>query len=489
VTDPPRAKRQWGPISTRDSGTATQYENAMHGRRRGIEASLWVLVAVAAPTVAHAAGVEHPDVGTVALGRAGAFAANPSDGFAMEYNPAGFADQRGFRATVASSWSWQGLTFAPAGGGASASNGAPAFLEPGGAFSYGFGPVGPLPGLTLALGATGPSAIGREDFPKDGPQRYALISSDFFIVYYSAAIAAKLTRWLSAGVTLQWVHGTAKFSQAVRSGDAPGMDAAGDAIAHVDVKNGWPLTAVLGVTVRPAPRVAVGLSYRPHFTFDANGTLTTDLPSSATAIGAHQDGTATGFALTLADVIRLGTEVKVTPRLVVEADIVYERWSPLRTIEIHPHGITVVSDFLGTSKPLGPIIFPKDFENAVSLRVGGDYELVPGLLTVRGGYLHETSAIPISSTNVDFGNWDRDMVAVGASFSIPHRALPRLLIALDAAYAHHFVGTRTVTNSTATQVITPCLFPGCVDPQAPVIGNGTYSASLDALAIGLRVGY
>jgi long-subunit fatty acid transport protein len=424
----------------------------------------------------------------VALGRAGAFAANPYDGFALQYNPAGFADQTGWRGTLAASWSWQGLTFAPAGGGPSASNSASPFLEPGGAISYGFGPVGPLPGLTVAVGATGPSAIGRLSYPANGPQRYALISTDFFIVYYSAAVAAKILSWLSAGLTLQFVHGTATFSQAVYSGMTMGTDPANDAIAHVDVSNGVTPTFVLGVTVKPLPWLAVGASYRPHFTFSADGTLTTDLPASAAAIGAMQVGNSATFKLALADVFRVGAEARLIPRLAVEADVVVERWNPLESIEILPHGITVTSPNLGTSKPLPDIIFPKNFDTAVSVRLGGDYDLLPGMLTVRGGYLHETSAIPLSSTNVDFGNWDRDMIAVGASYTIPRWSrLPDLTAIFDIAYAHHFLGTRTVTNSTAAQVVTPCLFPGCTDPQPTIIGNGTYSGSLDVLAISLRV--
>src|SRR4051812_567452 len=145
----------------------------------------------AASSRAHAAGIEHPDLGTVALGRAGAYAADPVDGYALQYNPAGFAKQRGLRVTFDSSFNWQGLTFTPVGGAqsplASASNDAGPFWEPGGAISYGLGPVGPLSGLTFALGVVGPSAVGKESFPANGPQRYALISSDFFIAYYSAS--------------------------------------------------------------------------------------------------------------------------------------------------------------------------------------------------------------------------------------------------------------------------------------------------------------
>jgi long-subunit fatty acid transport protein len=439
---------------------------------------------MASPRAARAAGVEHPDVGTVALGRGGAYAADPDGGLALEYNPAGFARQDGLRATLDGNLACQRLTFTPAGGGDSVSNGGGAFLAPAAVVSYGAGAVGPLAGLTFALGVAGPSAIGKLDYPAGGAQRYALISSDTSIAYWSAAVAAAFNRWLAAGVTLQLVKGTARFTQAVRSGDAPGTTPAGDAIAHVDVTSGFIPTAVLGVTARPTARVAVGASYRPRFTFDASGTLTTDLPAVAHELGEHQNGTATGFSLPMPDVVRVGVLVRPRARWLVEADVVLERWSTLGALELEPHGITIASDSFGTSKPLPNIVLQKNFEDAFSVRVGGEHELVPGRLTVRAGYLHETSAVPLASTSVDFPNWDRDVVALGASL-----ALPRTPVTLDVAYAHHFLPTRTVSNSTITQVLTPCLIPTCTDPAPPAVGNGTYAASLDVLSASLRVAF
>jgi long-subunit fatty acid transport protein len=454
-------------------------------RNRVLEVPLIVTAsfaaALTAPRVGHAAGVEHPDVGTVALGRGGAYAADPDGGLALQYNPAGLARQEGLRATLDASLAWQHLTFTPADGGPPVSNGAGAFLAPAAVVSWGAGRVGPLAGLAFALGATGPAAIGKLSYPATGAQRYALVSSDTTIVYWSAAVAAAFNRWLAAGVTFQLVKGTARFTQAVWSGDEPGTDPGEDALAHVDVASGFIPTAVLGVTARPTERVAVGASYRPRFTFDASGTLTTDLPAPAHAIGAHQIGTATGFSLPMPDVVRAGVLVRPRARWLVEADVVLERWSTLGAIELQPHGITIASDNLGTSKALPNIVFQKNFQDAFSLRVGGEHAVVPGRLAVRAGYLHETSAVPLASTSVDFANWDRDVVTVGASV-----AIPRTPVTLDVAYAHHFLPTRTVSASGITQVVTPCLTPGCTDPAPTVVGNGAYAASLDVLSASLR---
>jgi long-subunit fatty acid transport protein len=431
---------------------------------------------------ARAAGLEHPDVGTVPLGRAGAYAADPDGGLALVYNPAGLARQTGFRATLDANLAWQGLTFTPAHGSPPVSNGAPPFLAPAAVVSYGLGTVGPLSGLTFALGVTGPSAIGKLEYPATGAQRYALISTDTQIAYWSAAVAAAFRRWLSAGVTLQLVQGTARFTQAVWSGDTSGTNPAEDTLARVDVSSGLIPTVVLGATVRIREDIAFGVSWRRGFTFDASGSLTTQLPQAGLVVGARQIGTDTGFTLPMPDVFRFGFASGIPSKLLFETDVVYESWSTLRSIALHPHGIVIASDVFGTSKPLPDIVFQKDFDDAASVRLGLEREVVPGRLTARAGYLAETSAVPLKSTSVDFPNWTRSMVSVGASISIP-----RTPLTFDVAYAHHFLPTRTVTASGITQVVTPCLSTNCTDPAPTVVGNGTYAASLDVVSAALRV--
>lgn len=464
--------------------------------RRGAVPSLALVLTLAGGAAAFAAGIEHPDIGTIAIGRGGAYAAAPTDGLAMQYNPAGFASQHGLHLTLDANLAWQQLSFAPANGGDTVSNSAGAFLVGAPIASYGFGRLGPLSALTVALGFTTPSAIGKETYPgthrpvpplptEQDPQRYALMSSDFFIIYYSAAIAASFKDWLSAGVTFQLVHGTAKFSQAVWSGAGAGTDPTNDSIANVDVTSGWIPTAVFGVSVRPPPipKLALGLSYRPRFDFNAHGTLTTELPTAplTTIAGVSVSGNSTDFFLRFPDVIRFGAQYQINSRLLVEADLVGELWSELQTIEIRPKNIQIMSSAFNTNKALPNIIFPKDYQNSLSVRLGGDYDLLPGRLTVRAGYLHETSAIPLKSVSVDFGNWTRDVVSVGATVRIWRG------INASAAYAHHFIADQNVTDSNVKQVVTPCLtlpMP-CMDAPQTVVGNGLYKASLDVASLSL----
>jgi long-subunit fatty acid transport protein len=467
--------------------------NRSHRRRQGGPAARAIALGVGAvgvllaagapPSLVRAAGIEHPDVGTIAIGRGGAYAAAPTDGLAMFYNPAGFASQSGLRLTLDGSMSWQGLSFTPTDRSRTVSNSAGGFLVPALAVSYGLGALGPLSGLTVALGATGPSAIGKESYPADGPQRYSLIASDYFIVYYSGAVAASFHNWLSAGVTFQLVQGRAAFSQAIWTGTSSGTDPNQDATANIKVSSGAIPTAVFGVTVRPLPPLALGLSFRPGFDFIAHGTLTTTNipPVTQDIFQIVTVGDRTDFFISFPHVIRFGAQYEFGARWLLEADVVAELWSRLHTIEIRPQDIHIKSNSLGTDRTLGTITFQKDFQDAYSVRVGGDYIVLPGRLTVRAGYLHETTAIPLKSVSVDFGNWQRDAVSVGGTIQIWR--------GIDAsfAYAHHFLADQHVTTSQVKQVVTPCLTTGCTDTPPTVVGTGDYSGSLDVASLSLRL--
>jgi long-subunit fatty acid transport protein len=461
----------------RQEGSSDSFDS--RARSVGLAIATAVACLALTPTPVFAAGIEHPDVGTIAIGRGGANAAAPSDGLALMYNPAGFASQSGLRVTVDGNMAWQGLSFTPPGG-VKESNSAGGFLVPALAVSYGF-PRGRLSNLTLALGATGPSAIGKESFRPGGAQRYALISSDYFIAYYSAAIAARFTRWISAGVTIQLVKGSAKFSQAVWSGTSMGTGPENDSIAKVDVTSPFIPTAVFGVTVRPVPPLALGVSFRPRFDFLAHGKLTTQLPPAQQAtLDIKVLGDSTDFFVPFPDLLRFGAQYQFGSRLLVEADLVAEFWSRMHTIEIRPRGIEITSSIATSPVPLGDIIFQKDYKNAYSVRVGGDFLLLPGRLTVRAGYLHETTAIPLRSVSVDFGNWQRDVVSVGGTVQLGRG------ISASFAYAHHFLADQNVTDSNVVQVVTPCVLVLPCSPPAPtVVGNGLYKASLDVASLAL----
>lgn len=433
------------------------------------------LLTITVALSAYAAGIEFPDNGTRAVGRGGAFAADPDDGFALQYNPAGFAKQTGMRLLMDGKISSQSVRFAPADTSQDpVRNSAGPFLAPAGVASYGFGKVGPLSGLTVVVGAYGPSAVGKLTYPNDGAQRYGLIKSNYFIAYYSAGVAASYSNWLSFGAAFQIAAGSASFRQAVYAGSGAHINTPqNDALVDVSVR-GWAPTGIMGVTVKPHKDVAIGFSWRPKMTFTGNGTVkTARFSSDSASAGATQSGDTAKLTLAFPDVLRLGVQYSGLKRWVFEVNGVYERWSVLDAIKVDPSNVSI--QVSGGTYAFPSIALPKNFKDAMSVRAGADFEAWPERVTLRTGYMYETSAIPKNYVNVDFPNWGRHVVTAGFSVQM-------FGAYLDVAYAHHFIPTQHVSNSQVTQVVSP-IGP----PPSSVVGNGTYKASLDMYSLSLRI--
>jgi long-subunit fatty acid transport protein len=160
----------------------------------------------------------------------------------------------------------------------------------------------------------------------------------------------------------------------------------------------------------------------------------------------------------------------------VEINGVFERWSQLKEIVVHPKDVTVDIASLNVSGPLQDVVFPKHYRDSYSIRLGSDYQVIPERLTMRAGYIYESSAIPNQYVNVDFIGWGRQVVSAGASVEL-------FGAYVDLGYAHHFIATKQITDSKVEQ-LTPNFgmnFP------ASVVGNGTYSAALDVFSVAVRV--
>ncbi|MBI5609201.1 MAG: outer membrane protein transport protein, partial [Deltaproteobacteria bacterium] len=235
---------------------------------------------------------------------------------------------------------------------------------------------------------------------------------------------------------------------------------------------------VLGATVLPTKTLAIGLSWRPRVDFAADGTLKTVSPDWAKTL-ATQIGDTAQLQLKFADVVRLGVQWQPRPEWQVEADAVYEGWSALKEIRIHTSNITVKS-VSGDSKPVPDIVFPHEFKDTISFRLGGEHELLHDRLRLRAGYLFESSAVPSKHVSVDFANWQRHVASIGAS-------VQAFGAWLDVAYAHHFVETQTITDSAVEQKLTPSLMSDMPPPKPQIVGNGVYEAGMDIVSLALRV--
>jgi long-chain fatty acid transport protein len=443
--------------------------------------SLW-------PALAQAAGFYVPDLGVNALGRAGAFVARADDLTAAWYNPAGLADQGGTRfhgdvGVVKQSVFFQrtderGSTagYPPVG------NTSIPYVIPFLGLSSDFG----LRDLSFSLSVYGPYA-GLYQYPDSpsAPQRYSLISGSVWEAVYGQISAGwRVTRWLRLGASFQWVEVKASQKLALSVMGTQENEGGSDARVQFDVADRFTPNTHLGLIVSPTPFLDFGFSVKMPMPVNCEGTLRVDqgdLMALRTSIPALQNLGVTGervsvsFELPL--ILRTGLRYK-HPRFDIETDVIVERWTGFSKLSVVPQDIQYTFSS-PTPIPLPPIVQDRGYGWAYSVRLGSDFEILPGRLTGRLGYYFETSAIPARSLNVSAMDMDKHGAAVGVTAKFGW-------FSLSLAYAHVQLLEQRVLDSSSRQInLTYIAFN--LQDQAPPVGRGIYRSGYDILALGIGV--
>ncbi len=468
------------------------------------------LAALTALCVAHASsalagGFEYPDNGTQAVGRGGAFTAKADDLTAIYHNPAGLAGQRGTRFLFNSNLIWNKSTYTMRDAAqqydpVSSSQGV--FFAPMGVVSTDFG----LDNMTFALGVYGPSAVGKTSFPEDGPQRFQLISSDSMLAFYTLSVGARLHPKLDVGLSFQWgdlMH--ARYTEMVNAwfGDGLGPSSGYEAKVTVDFEDRFAFAMLVGAMYRPTDYLSFGLMLRPMpVQFDAHGNVAQSYPQGflqnldekGRVYISDPDAYTT---VVLPVMLRLGGryihrrgDIDVFD---IEADVAYEAWSQVRDQTVRFEGAMVIKQDVGSddAHPINDVSLPRKFKDTVSVRLGGDYNVIPKTLALRAGGFYESGAVPVATTNLDFMSFPRFGVGVGLTWSFWG-------LDLSAAYEHVFVLSQTVpvggSDLFVQMPMSTCQAPydsaACeVKGQAPgpKIGAGHYENGIDVLSLGLTV--
>src|SRR5690606_4989127 len=239
-------------------------------------AALVALPLTLTPREAAAGGFEVPDQGARAVGRGGAYAVGAADLTALHYNPGKLAGLGGTRILYSHNLlfhrtSFQRATLSDAWG-ADAGTDFDLAENRDQLFPLGgFGVVGSDFGLKnwmFALGAYGPSAIGRHDYAAYGPQSFMLTKMDVVVIYYSLAVAWQLPKKFGVGVTLQYVdlprmnYGLVVDSTPTSTLEPLPDDASTQLITDLQLKDRVGFTALLGLWGRPHPRLELGVGGR-----------------------------------------------------------------------------------------------------------------------------------------------------------------------------------------------------------------------------------
>ena len=469
-------------------------------------------------------------LGARATGRAGAFAAKADDLSAVSYNPAGLANIAGTLVEVGNQASYNAYSYTraptrdyahPVGGTAplitfdQVSNQKP------------WQAVVPMLGVAsklglenwgFALAAYAPPGISQLAFPvfpltsktadngrRDG-QRYMMIDREAIILKYVASAAWKYRDRFGVGATAEWIHVPRLNYSLMVDGSGITEDANPvwsdfDMLVRLKGSSLFTFNAILGGWYRPVPSLVFGLSGQIVPTsIVANSTLDISPFGGGFAEGVKLTRTATGadandVTLTLplplsarAGVRYLGL-VSGHERFDVELDVEYVTWSRAQRFTIDTKGLQ--AEYGPTPVPLKPISIEKHWRDTVAVRLGGDYEAMPGRLALRAGAYFESAVADPAYANVDFSGAAQYGGAVGASVFIRRfEVVAAYMLKLQPSVSVTEADARVYQQVPASHCSEdPSTCNSNLTGPSPAINAGTYSASSHFLYLGLLYRY
>jgi long-chain fatty acid transport protein len=451
----------------------------------------------------HAAGLYFTDRGVRPAARAGAFIAGADDLGAIAYNPAGVYEA-GAQVLFDAAWLHYTSDFTrqsiltqvdPNTGEPTGTRFQQTFGE-----VHGTSPVLPIPTLAVsfqpdpqwvvAVGLWAPYAV-IASYPEDvggkpAPQRYSLITLDGSALGFFGAVAAfaPTKEWrigIGAGVLAGTFKSTVALSACLpdRFFCAP-QDPDWDVMSELTVGPIVAPAGELGAIWIPTPDWRVGLSIQSPVYVRAGGTVATRLPAAAAFNRARQEGEDVDVSFDLPWNVRAGVEMRAVENLRLELGFGYERWSMHDKILVEPDGIALedVATFPETYN-LPDIVFPRNFQDSVSVRLGGEYSVMLGgyRWDGRAGLAFETSAIPEEYLTVLTTDAPKLTMGLGVGIHIDKWRF-------DATYAHVFGFDATVDPGTAKQ--TPINPVESRPPRvADAVNGGVYRARADVFGVGL----
>jgi long-chain fatty acid transport protein len=379
------------------------------------------------PSSLNAAGFYIPDVGATCLGRGSAFVVRADDLTAIYHNPAGLARLNGVNILLDAGLMHKSASFDRA------DEENVVYPEVRAAEM-----VSPIPFLgigsdfgskkfTLALGAYGPYGVPEVKFPEDGPQRYNIVESSMEQVHYTFGAGFKITDWFNLGINFGLVdlYVTQKMKFFTGFNDA---DLTYKLSAHGS--KSWAIGGIWKII----DELEVGMSYQPKILSILEGYLTA---SNVPLLNEVSDNIK--VSIELPPILRGGVRYIFAHDSDVEIDAVWMGWSTIKDYT----GIFETGSLFGIQK----VVFPKNWHDAISIRVGGDYNFSKNL-TFRAGYFYDQATAP--EETIDASSIDLDGHGLAAGISYEYKNYTFRL-----SYSHIFMPDTNVNNSIAGSEVSP----------------------------------
>ncbi len=390
-----------------------------------------VVVAAAlllAPQAAFAAGFASTAHSGTQTGMAGVATANPDEPASNFYNPAGMAFDENLNVYLGAT------TIIPS----------VDYTSPDGAFTYqtesqtfyppNFDLAVPVSdGFTVGVGTTFSWGLGIA-WPEDWVGKYEFRSQEMqtFNLNPSVAMEVPAVDGLSVAAGAQLVRSAIRQERAQMLPDGTELDVVLGGTGHG-------VGATLAAMFKATDEVTLGVNYRSavrisydgviHFSDDVNGT-----PFQYRMIDQDIE---TG--MTVPHTINAGVGYQLNDALWLGMDVNYMTWRTYDQLEVQFTQQSPEGD-IGEVDP--SLVIDADWSDAVAIRLGGQYELIPGL-KVRGGFAYDMTPVPDATVGPSLPDNDRLVFATGLGYTQLGTG-----IRADLGYQFVTLPTREIRNGT-----------------------------------------
>tara|TARA_Y100001954_G_scaffold237874_1_gene303097 strand:+ start:243 stop:1817 length:1575 start_codon:yes stop_codon:yes gene_type:complete len=346
-----------------------------------------------------------------------------------------------------------------------------------------------LPKLTLAASFAAPNSSDAE-YGQDEYTRYTLVKKDLLGGTYGISAAYQLTSWLAFGGSFQGQTMGSHQSVTI-SADPLGIENPDyDVMVDVDIiKHGIP-TGNLGLWLTPYRGIELGFSYQHGATAELSGpvnvTLGPELENLSDTLALVEDeGGGKAYATMSQPGIARGGILLNTAKLFqmpldidIELDGVYEMWSAVSHVPLRIEGLAMQ---VGGGEPesFEPIVLPKDWQDAYSIRLGTEWRLLQNTLALRAGGFYESSAIPNETLTVENIDGNKYGAGVGFAYRMGN-------INLEMGYQGILLDERKIGDESIVHNTNVMVEPLAVHSNGSTrVAMGTYNAQYHIVSVGI----
>lgn len=402
---------------------------------RTLKTSLFILVGFGGAASANGFYINEHDAKLT--GRAGAAVATDTDPSSIVFNPGGLAVGEGTAFSVGASLISAQASYTTPDDQTTDTNGSPAVV-PAAMISHRINDM-------FAAGIAFHLPFGLAvSWPDSSPQAGIVTKQSLRTYYITPAIGVNLHKQvpgLSIGAGLDLVPATVQLEQNLYFGSAQGHAVLGGTAFGIGGR--------IGVMYKPEAekRLSFGLAWKSQIDLDFTGTGDFDMEAPYRSQLPPDGDISTTLHLPMS--ISGGVAFRPMPELEVEANAVWINWKKFDTIDI------TLADGSHT-------VQPQNYENTVTLRLGGEYKINPKA-AVRAGYIYDPTPVPGTTLSARLPDINRHDVTLGGSYSVTPK------------FDVHLAGLLVIPGSNEAST---------KDPYMPAF-KGTYDVTALVLSLGL----